>query len=270
MASGEKTLESIANRIMDLDHIIDRNKRNVTFEDTINFVNSKKNSSTVSKTRSDIKKFREWLKIDGEDRDIENIDPKELDMYLSRFILTVRNTKNDEELEPSTIQGIISSIRRYLVDVDYSEDLTTSPHFKHTRNTLKAKAKDLKQKGLGTKRYRSDPFTNAEIETLYEKQLLGGSNPKALISTIWLNNTMHLGLRGRQEHVTMLWGDLELRKTNGTDVRQYLEFTERATETRKGLNDEPRMFKPKLWEEKDDPHCPVKMYLLYEKKQTNS
>jgi hypothetical protein len=96
-------------------------------------------------------------------------------MYLSRFILTVTNTKNDEELEPSTIQVIISSIQRYLVDVDYSEDLTTSSHFKHTRTTLKVKAKDLKLKGLTKGTKDTDQITNAEIETLYEKQLLGGS-----------------------------------------------------------------------------------------------
>jgi hypothetical protein len=81
MASGEKTLESIANRIMDLDHIIDRNKRNVTFEDTINFVNSKKNSSTVSKTRSDIKKFR--------DRTLKIVCFKYLCLPVQAFIHTV-------------------------------------------------------------------------------------------------------------------------------------------------------------------------------------
>lgn len=61
---------------------------------------------------------------------------------------------------------------------------------------------------------------------------------------------MHLGLRGRQEHSTMLWGDLELKTTNGSDSKRYLEFTERATKTRKGLNDDPRAFKAKIWEEK--------------------
>jgi hypothetical protein len=59
----------------------------------------------------------------------------------------------------------------------------------------------------------------------------------------------------------MLWGDLELRKTNGTDGRQYLEFTERATKTRKGLNDEPRMFKPELWEEKGKPYLVIKCFI---------
>lgn len=70
------------------------------------------------------------------------------------------------------------------------------------------------------------------------------------MSTIWLNNTMHLGLRGRQEHVTMLWGDLELGRTNGCNGRQYIEFTERATKTRKGQIHDIRAFNTKIWEER--------------------
>jgi len=59
---------------------------------------------------------------------------------------------------------------------------------------------------------------------------------------------MHLGLRGRQEHITMLWGDLELKKTS--EGRQYLEYTERATKTRQKIGEDPRLFKPKLFEQK--------------------
>jgi len=59
---------------------------------------------------------------------------------------------------------------------------------------------------------------------------------------------MHLGLWGRQEHIYMLWGDQEMAKTNGKSSK-YLEFTERVSKTRKGLNDDPRAFKPKIWEQ---------------------
>jgi len=43
----------------------------------------------------------------------------------------------------------------------------------------------------------------------------------------------------------MLWGDQEMAKTNGKSSK-YLEFTERVSKTRKGLNDDPRAFKPKI------------------------
>jgi len=45
--------------------------------------------------------------------------------------------------------------------------------FRLTRETLKAKSIDLKEKGLGNKKQRADPFTESELQILHEKQLLG-------------------------------------------------------------------------------------------------
>lgn len=47
-------------------------------------------------------------------------------------------------------------------------------------------------------------------------------NPKALLNLIWLNNSIFFGLRGRQDHVNMLWGDIQLKKTS--KGKEYLEF----------------------------------------------
>ena len=96
-------------------------------------------------------------------------------MLLSRFILTLRNIKTNIELEPTTIQGMAASIRRYMVENSYSKSITTSARFRHTRNTLKAKAKHLKEKGLGNEVNRADRFTDEEIQELYDQHLLGDS-----------------------------------------------------------------------------------------------
>ncbi|KAH3798953.1 hypothetical protein DPMN_110126 [Dreissena polymorpha] len=63
-----------------------------------------------------------------------------------------------------------------------------------------------------------------------------------------MNNSQLLGLRGSLEHLTMLCVDLELKQTNSG--REFLEFTERATKTRKCISDEFRSFKPMLFEQK--------------------
>jgi len=47
-------------------------------------------------------------------------------------------------------------------------------------------------------------------------------NPKALLNLIWLNNGMFFGLRGRQDHLNMLWGDIQLKKTSAG--KEFLEF----------------------------------------------
>ena len=69
------------------------------------------------------------------------------------------------------------------------------------------------------------------LNTLYEKGLLGTRNPEALLNTLWLNSTMHFGLRGCKEHRDMCWGDVKLKET----ADEYLEFNERKTKTRTGL-----------------------------------
>ena len=51
------------------------------------------------------------------------------------------------------------------------------------------------------------------------------ANPNSLLNTVWLNNGVvffFVGFRGRQEHASLLLGDLELKKdASGTD---YVEF----------------------------------------------
>ena len=70
-------------------------------------------------------------------------------------------------------------------------------------------------------------------------------NPVALQNILWLNNTLHFGLRGIQEHLQMLWGDLDLKTT--ADGKEYVEFTERTTKTRQGNTGGTRAFKPKMF-----------------------
>lgn len=74
------------------------------------------------------------------------------------------------------------------------------------------------------------------------------ANPESLTNSMFLNNTMHLGLRGRQEHMAMLWGDLEPKTTSDGTI--YLEYTERATKTRKGITPDQRKFMPKIFEQR--------------------
>jgi hypothetical protein len=39
---------------------------------------------------------------------------------------------------------------------------------------------------------------------------------------VFLNNGVYFGLRGRQDHVNMKWGDVQLKSTSGG--KEYLEF----------------------------------------------
>ena len=125
----------------------------------------------------------------------------ELDPLLANFLLTKRK-KNGDEYEPSSLRGIIGSTEnaKNMGIVFLGKGPKTNEAFNLTRNALMAKQKILKKQGKGNKPKRSQPITDEEINMLYEKDLLGNANPEALINTLWLNNTVHYGLRGINEH----------------------------------------------------------------------
>lgn len=59
-----------------------------------------------------------------------------------------------------------------------------------------SKAKDLKMKGMGNKPKAAAPASDSEITMLFESGQLGTDTPASIINTLWLNNTLHFGMRG--------------------------------------------------------------------------
>ncbi|XP_061191658.1 uncharacterized protein LOC133199852 [Saccostrea echinata] len=72
-------------------------------------------------------------------------------------------------------------------------------------------------------------------------------------------------MRSRVGHSNLRWGDVELKlETSG---QKCMEFTERATKTRNGVVGGSRPYAPKMYEEKDNPRCPVALYEFYAEKR---
>ena len=119
----------------------------------------------------------------------------------------------------------------------------------------------LKKKGKGNRPNASISLTSDELNTLYEKGLLCTRNPEALLNTLWLNSTMHFGLRGCKEHRDMWWGDVKLKET--ADGKEYLEFNERQTKTRTGSDcRDIRAMPPKMFATDGSEKDPIVVYKL--------
>ena len=72
---------------------------------------------------------------------------------------------------------------------------------------LKSKQRNLKKQGFGNKPKAADALTDDDIENLYQSGQLGNSTPESLLNTLWINNTMHFGMRGGSaEHRAVCWG----------------------------------------------------------------
>ncbi|XP_062568066.1 uncharacterized protein LOC134230309 [Saccostrea cucullata] len=102
--------------------------------------------------------------------------------------------------------------------------------------------------GKGNREKRAEALTPEEIDILYQKNLLGTRDPKSLMNVLYLNNTMHFGMRSRIEHVNLSRGDVTMKVTSTGE--EYLEYAERATKTRTGITSDTRNFAPKMFEDR--------------------
>jgi hypothetical protein len=164
---GERTLESLARRIGELDELIEAENS------TEKFVMSMRNSNTVRKTSTDVNKVAAWLQSKNERRDICDIPSAELNTYLAQFFMTATK-QNGEQYEPDTLKSIQCSINRFLAEKGSTVNIVEDAAFKHSRDVLQSKRKLLRQQGKGNKERRADPLTQDEIDILYSKNFLGG------------------------------------------------------------------------------------------------
>ena len=172
----ERCLESLSNRLLQIDSLIEEREdrfRDVSEVETDRFIEDMKNNNTKRKTICDVKLLHSWMEAKlGDRRRAEFIPPSELDSVLARFFLSIR--KPDlTEYEPESIKSKQLSISRYLKEQKYAYDIMMDPQFSHSRQCVFSKKKKLKQEGLGNKKRKADPFTEAEVQQLYFCGLLG-------------------------------------------------------------------------------------------------
>ena len=72
----------------------EQSRRFVSLDKPINkFIEDRKNKNTLSKTRRDVSLLTQFLDSKNESRRIEEIPPKELIEYISKFIVAARTEK---------------------------------------------------------------------------------------------------------------------------------------------------------------------------------
>ena len=86
----------------------------------------------------------------NEQKKIEEIQPEELNRYVSEFIVSVKR-KDGQDYEPSSLRGLFSSFNRYLKERKYSANIIEDVVFDQARKCLEARSKQLKKEGKGNK-----------------------------------------------------------------------------------------------------------------------
>ena len=211
---------------------------NVTsMEQVYEFCKQQEKPNTRKCTDRDVKSFCKWLlSVKGVSTPIEVIPPTQLNELLSQFIISVRKS-DGQEYQPGTLLNIVHSIDRYLKSKKYFTpgnrvSILKDDTFEDARLALNAKRIHLKKQGLGNRPGRSVALEPHEEQVLWDKGVLGCSTPFSLQFTIWFNLTLLMGLRGRDEHRCMKFGDISLH----TDAEglEYISLLERGSKTRDG------------------------------------
>ena len=226
-------------------------RQEVSLDAVSRFINEQKKINTTKATNRDIKTVSDWLlREKSESRNIQNIEPKELDELLSQFFVFVRK-RDGTEYQPSSLTSMLHGIDRHLRDCKYTFegkriDIMTSVYFEDTRKALQSKRTHLKSLGLGNRPNRSQAIDESEEKIMWERGVLGVSTPFAILFTLWYHLTLLMGLRGRDEHRKIQFGDITVNK-NALGV-DFLQFKERTSKTRDGsVKDDSRETVPKIF-----------------------
>jgi hypothetical protein len=199
--------------------------------DVEKLLQDQQNKRTKTKTEGHMRLLYDFLQSRDEDRKPEDMPTNELNKFLCLFFLSVRK-ENGEDYEPSSLKGMQSSFERHLKANGYKHSIITHIDFERSRSVLASRQKELKKEGKGNRPKAAKALTEEEREELYTSRQLGVHSPQALINTMWLNTTIHFGLRGVDEHRKLKWGDVVMGEDN--TGQSFLEFNERETKTRTG------------------------------------
>ena len=239
-----------------------------TFQLTENiddFIKQQQNQATLRKTEGHVKTFRNFLKTSHLGPDIsENFETFQkdiLDEAFAKFIISVR--KHDgSNYEPEYLRSIFNSINRHLRANNNANNLSDHTNFPKTTISMKSKMTQLKKIGKGNRPKKSDALSDDDVNYLYDKGQLGVKTPQSIINSLWLNNTVHFGMRAVKEHYTLMWGDVK-QKYDDQEQLEYLVYdTERQTKTRTGTDPRNiRLTKPRIYTE--GVRCPVQLYKAY-------
>lgn len=117
--------------------------------------------------------------------------------------------------------------------------------FADFRINLDAEMKQLQRKGLGSKKRQAEPLTLEEEELLWNKGLLGSTNPQVLVDTMLFMNGLYFALRSGDEHRQLRFDPCQIELIEQAGQRSYLKYTKDISKNRPG-GLKGRKVKPKI------------------------
>ena len=159
-------------------------------------------------------------------------DTTQLKEDVCDFIIEIQK-ENGDQYPGNSLYDLLQGLSLYVQCEQGFLDKLMSDAFKEIRNTLDNMMKEHTQEGVGPK--KEHEYISAEHEQiLWEKQVLGESNPDQLRKTVFFFLGCRLGLRGIKEHYDLHHypdSQINIIEVDGKDAIIYREF---SSKTRQG------------------------------------
>ena len=157
------------------------------------------------------------------------IPESELDGGILQHFFAELRKQDGGEYEPDSLRTMFASLDRFLCDKGRLYSILKDKSFEGCRKLLNGKAIELREKGMGKMKNKSDPLSEKDEEQLWQRKVLGGYNPKSLNYTIFYVISQQFGTRGCQEHHQLRIEDLKFVRTpsGATIFVEWVSKTER-------------------------------------------
>ena len=203
----------------------------VTEEDFSKLTEKHVAENTERNTKWAVRNFEEWrvaynaTTLSGrncpEDL-LQKADPKELNKWLARYIAETRR-EDGSQYPPkslySLLRGLLWHIRADSTCEAPNFLLKNDTRFKDLHNAMDNVYRHLNCKGIGLTTKKTPILTDADINALWQKGIIGKHAPTPLLRAVFFMLGMHACLRGGEEHRSLNFSML----TRGENCWTYLE-----------------------------------------------
>ena len=167
------------------------------------------------------------------DGNLLNLTDDQLVYVLTGFILEVKK-QNGEDYPAETLYELVICLQLFMFINGRKLKLLDDDKFVNVRNCLDNRMKELSREGHVHPRNQAVPITLEQENDMWERNILGGSNPKQLVDTLLYLFGVHFALRAGIEHRSLRVGPNSQITVHEENNFKYLLYKEDVSKTRQG------------------------------------
>lgn len=197
--------------------------------------------ATIMKRNWAIKLFTNWhanwkVRLNDDHlkvyKDVNEFDKSDLDYCLKYFFADVRR-EDGNKYPPATLKQIAALLQNYFInEMRWNFSFFIDGEFKESRDVLDSQMKKSAKEGNVAVKRKAAVISLSVEDEMWDKQILGSSNPRQLQNTLIYSLGLHLSLRASKEHRDLEFGPNSQLELKSEKELEFIEYTERVSKNK--------------------------------------